>query len=77
MVLEDTNAGFHPFVLIASCGTTSIGAVDPIAEMDDITATHQMWCTLQVLRLDEMGRMIDHGFRLAECSEAEFRKLDS
>jgi L-2,4-diaminobutyrate decarboxylase len=171
MVMEDVHSGSHPFLVIASCGTTNVGAVDPLVEISKIALMHKMWMhidgaygasamlsksykhltkglgcadsmsmdghkwlfqtfacgmlivknkrdllasfatsadyiqdaegaeatpnfwnlgieltrparamklwfTLQVLGLDEMGRMIDHGFRLAECAEAELRKLE-
>jgi L-2,4-diaminobutyrate decarboxylase len=35
----------------------------------------RLWFTLQVLGLDAVGAMIDHGFELAEVVEREIRKL--
>ena len=35
----------------------------------------RLWFTLQVLGLDAIGAMIDHGFELAEVVEREIRKL--
>ena len=35
----------------------------------------KLWFSLQVLGLDAVGEMIDHGFVLAEKAEAELRKL--
>ncbi|KAH8812951.1 pyridoxal phosphate-dependent transferase [Xylogone sp. PMI_703] len=35
----------------------------------------KLWFTLQVLGLDTMGEMIDHGFSLADVADAELRKL--
>ena len=37
----------------------------------------KLWFSLQVLGLDAIGEMIDHGFVLAETAEAELRKLDA
>ncbi|KUJ08466.1 PLP-dependent transferase [Mollisia scopiformis] len=36
----------------------------------------RLWFSLQVLGLDAVGEMIDHGFLLAETVEGELRKLD-
>jgi L-2,4-diaminobutyrate decarboxylase len=35
----------------------------------------RLWFTLQVLGLDKVGEMIDHGFRLADVAEAELSRL--
>jgi L-2,4-diaminobutyrate decarboxylase len=35
----------------------------------------RLWFTLQVLGLDKVGEMIDHGFMLAEVAETELRRL--
>ncbi|RGP70982.1 hypothetical protein FSPOR_3669 [Fusarium sporotrichioides] len=35
----------------------------------------KLWFTLRVLGVDRIGRMVDHGFDLAEIAEAEVRKL--
>jgi L-2,4-diaminobutyrate decarboxylase len=37
----------------------------------------KLWFTLQVLGLDKMGEMIDHGIYLAEFGEKTLRKLDN
>ncbi|GKU06453.1 l- -diaminobutyrate decarboxylase [Fusarium langsethiae] len=35
----------------------------------------KLWFTLRVLGVDRIGKMVDHGFDLAEIAEAEVRKL--
>ncbi|CAF3499381.1 hypothetical protein FGSG_03391 [Fusarium graminearum PH-1] len=35
----------------------------------------KLWFTLRVLGVERIGRMVDHGFDLAEIAEAEVRKL--
>lgn len=44
---EDTNAGFHPFILIGTVGTTSSGAVDRLDEIADV-AKHYPFLWLHV-----------------------------
>ena len=39
----DKMAGLHPFMIIASAGTTDTGAVDPLDEIGDIARSHEMW----------------------------------
>jgi glutamate/tyrosine decarboxylase-like PLP-dependent enzyme len=42
-ILRDVEKGLRPFLVVATCGTTSTGAVDPINELADIAKDHQMW----------------------------------
>ncbi|KAH7883152.1 pyridoxal phosphate-dependent transferase [Phlebopus sp. FC_14] len=43
-IAEDASAGLHPFILIATIGTTSSGAIDRLGELGEITAQHQsLW----------------------------------
>ncbi|KAG2352272.1 pyridoxal phosphate-dependent transferase [Suillus spraguei] len=44
---EDVNAGFHPFILIGTVGTTSSGAVDRLDEIADV-AEHYPFLWLHV-----------------------------
>jgi aromatic-L-amino-acid decarboxylase len=44
---EDVNAGFHPFILIGTVGTTSSGAVDRLDEIADV-AKHYPFLWLHV-----------------------------
>jgi L-2,4-diaminobutyrate decarboxylase len=37
----------------------------------------KLWFTLHTLGLDEVGRMIDHGIKLAEAAQKTFEQLDS
>ncbi|MBK7129448.1 MAG: aminotransferase class V-fold PLP-dependent enzyme [Crocinitomicaceae bacterium] len=39
----DKKSGLHPFMIIASAGTTDTGAVDPLDQIADIAHSHQMW----------------------------------
>lgn len=39
----DHKLGLHPFLLIASAGTTDTGAIDPLEELGTIAAANNMW----------------------------------
>jgi glutamate/tyrosine decarboxylase-like PLP-dependent enzyme len=42
-VVNDKQKGLNPWLIIASAGTTDVGAVDPLATIADIAHTHHLW----------------------------------
>lgn len=42
-IRQDRAAGFSPFLLIGTAGTTGAGAVDPLPEMADLAREEKMW----------------------------------
>lgn len=42
-IAEDRRAGRRPFLVVASAGSTPVGAVDPIAEIADACAAEGLW----------------------------------
>ena len=42
-IQSDIDAGFQPFMVIASAGTTDVGAVDPLDSIADICAEFNLW----------------------------------
>ncbi|WP_299763336.1 aminotransferase class I/II-fold pyridoxal phosphate-dependent enzyme [uncultured Dokdonia sp.] len=40
---QDLQDGLHPFMIIASAGTTDTGAIDPLEEIGNIAKQHNLW----------------------------------
>ncbi len=43
MITEDRAAGLRPFLVVASAGTTDVGAVDPLTAIADVSTRHALW----------------------------------
>jgi len=43
LVIADIQAGLRPWLVVASAGTTDMGAVDPMNAIADIAAAHGLW----------------------------------
>jgi glutamate/tyrosine decarboxylase-like PLP-dependent enzyme len=42
-IVSDQMAGLKPWLIVASAGTTNTGSVDPLADIADIAAAHNLW----------------------------------
>ena len=42
-ITQDTEQGLRPFLVIASAGTTDVGAIDPLADIGAIARRHGLW----------------------------------
>ena len=43
LIVEDKAAGLNPFLVVASAGTTDVGAIDPLPEIGEIAKRHDIW----------------------------------
>jgi glutamate/tyrosine decarboxylase-like PLP-dependent enzyme len=42
-IVDDQAAGLRPWLVVASAGTTNTGSVDPLGDVADIAAKHDLW----------------------------------
>jgi aromatic-L-amino-acid decarboxylase len=42
-IKKDKSSGLNPWLILASAGTTDVGAVDPLEGIGDIARTHRLW----------------------------------
>ncbi|MBM4161698.1 MAG: aminotransferase class V-fold PLP-dependent enzyme [Ignavibacteria bacterium] len=42
-IITDRKSGLNPWLIIASAGTTDVGAVDPLSEIGAIAQKHRLW----------------------------------
>lgn len=42
-IAKDLQAGLRPFAVVASAGTTNVGAIDPLDEIADVCERHGLW----------------------------------
>lgn len=71
LVQKDRAAGLKPFMVVASCGTTDTGAVDPADAIADVTEAHGLWLHVDAAYggffiLCEEGRKIIRGLERSD-----------
>ena len=70
-VRRDRAAGFRPFLVVASAGTTNTGAVDPMEAVAEVAADEDLWFHVDAAYggffwLTERGRTRFHGITRAD-----------
>jgi aromatic-L-amino-acid decarboxylase len=71
MVAQDRGAGLHPFLVVASAGTTDTGTIDPLAAVAGVAAADGLWLHVDAayggfFQLTERGRKRFSGIELAD-----------
>ena len=71
MISADKAAGLHPFLVIASAGTTDVGAVDPLEEIGQIALKHRLWYHIDAayggfFLLTDQGKKLMKGIEMSD-----------
>ncbi|MBX0322489.1 aspartate aminotransferase family protein [Halomicroarcula sp. F13] len=75
-----TDRGRRPFALVGTAGTTDFGAVDPLDELVDRAAEHDLWFHVDAAYGGALALTDDHadrlsGIELADSVAVDFHKL--
>ncbi|MFV1960330.1 MAG: aspartate aminotransferase family protein [Acidimicrobiia bacterium] len=70
-IASDRKAGRHPFLIIASAGTTDTGTVDPLDHLADVAAESDIWFHVDAayggfFQLTTRGKDVLHGIERAD-----------
>ncbi|MBV9217427.1 MAG: aminotransferase class V-fold PLP-dependent enzyme [Acidobacteria bacterium] len=71
LIEDDKAEGLKPFLVVASAGTTDVGAIDPLPEIGSIAKEHGLWYHIDAAYggffiLTEEGKQKLRGLRLAD-----------
>ena len=75
-VRQDRQAGLKPFVIIATCGTTNTGTVDPIEQIADLTNAEGMWLHVDGAYGAAVGLSKTHRHLVQGLSRADSLSMD-
>ena len=70
-IASDRRAGFAPCAVVATVGTTSTAAVDPVAEIGDICASEHLWLHVDAAYGGAMGLLPEGRWAVAGLSHAD------
>jgi aromatic-L-amino-acid/L-tryptophan decarboxylase len=70
-IREDIQAGRHPFAVVATVGTTSATAVDPVPQIADICEKHGLWLHVDAAYAGSAAAAPEYRWALAGCERAD------
>ena len=70
-IREDIQAGWKPFCVIATVGTTSTTSVDPVGDIASICARHNLWLHVDAAYAGSAAIVPEHRDILAGCERAD------
>jgi aromatic-L-amino-acid decarboxylase len=68
---EDLRAGWKPFCVAATAGTTSTASVDPIPEIAEVCQQHDLWLHVDAAYAGVAGILPEERSTLAGCERAD------
>jgi aromatic-L-amino-acid decarboxylase len=68
---EDLKAGWRPFCVAATVGTTSTTSVDPVPEIADICERHKLWLHVDAAYAGAAAILPEKRWALAGCERAD------
>ena len=70
-IAGDLRKGFKPLAVVATVGTTSTASVDPIQEIADVCAEHQMWLHIDAAYGGGLALLPEHKWITDGWAEAD------
>ncbi len=70
-IARDREQGFTPFAVVATAGTTSVTAVDPVPAIADICARENLWLHVDAAYGGAAAVLDSHRWVLAGCDRAD------
>jgi aromatic-L-amino-acid decarboxylase len=70
-IKEDLKAGWKPFCVVATVGTTSTTSVDPVPEIADICERYKLWLHVDAAYAGAAAILPEKRWALADCERAD------
>jgi aromatic-L-amino-acid decarboxylase len=70
-IKEDLKAGWKPFCVVATAGTTSTTSVDPVPEIAEVCERHKLWLHVDAAYAGAAAILPEKRWALAGCERAD------